>query len=226
MSELPIIVGSLLLALSFVLIFRWGSNTAALAEAGERATGFYLELGIYRDEPGMMLTCLWDLTRASLTLARHLLFPSLLCLAPLALILPQLASRSQYRPLLPGEATVVSLSGQVEGVTLEVAEGLSVEAKVEHPTALYWRVRAHQEGRWSLVFRGGERTLEEELLCGRGAPSLQPTRHSGDWEVRLDYPDRTLWWGDTQVPWWLPLLFWVVIWGLAFQTLLPRPSAL
>ena len=226
---MSLIPASFLLALAWLLLWRWTSVPCRTERVTGQGVGHLLEIGIYKDHPIVLLRCLGDLVLLSLSLGRLLLPASLLFLLPCLLIVPQLASRYDHRPYEVGEKVLVEVQAEVP-VSLELPPGLELEAgPLFLGQSVYWRLSAAAEGDFRIRVIDGADTQEKLLRVG-GEGAVNPAREQGrfSWlfhpserplpsgssvrEIHLDYPDQSLWLRDHEIHWGWLLLVGFFVW--------------
>lgn len=187
------VLGSLVLAVAWWVIWRLTTDDAKTKDVVDRATGHFLEIGLYKDHPRPMFKALWELQVASLRLGWVLLLPSLLFLIPLILVLPYLAASYTHRPLKVGESAVVSLEGATAEATLELPTGLNLEAgPLVYPTPLSpnnfskvprknysWRVSGSEPGSYQATFKAGRTEVTKRVRVGETWEAVNPRRTPG-----------------------------------------------
>lgn len=204
----------------------------------DRAVAHLLELGIYADQPRVTLRVLADLIGSSLALGSRLVKPAFLFLLPLVLVLLPLWRFNDYRPVRPGEATLLVAHTSGSAPTLSTSEGVRLDAgplKLPEGNGYVWRVRPQQAGVHALVIAEGEQKWSKTLTCS-DQPTLVSTRRAQlglHWQpfesalpsggpvesIELLYPRRQFWLGDRLVPWLLPFLGAFVVAGLCLSLL-------
>lgn len=235
--------GGLLLALAWWALWRLTTNAASVHQVIARASGHFLEIGLYKDQPRAMAQSLWELQRVSLRLAWVLLAPSLLFVFPLVLVVVYLGACYSHRPLLPGESAVLSVRGLPQPVELALHPSLLEEAgpvvrELEGGgQETLWRIKGMDPGSFQVSLSGGEVRVLKRVTIGQPGGAVNSVRSSRwlDWlknptempldrevEIRLDYPRRELWFGDRQVPWWFVLVCWFLIFVSATGKFLAR----
>ncbi len=223
-------LGGLILALIWWALWRLTTDSRSVGQILSQATGHFLEIGLYKDQPRAMGESLWELQRVSLRLGWVLLAPSLLFLIPLVLVGGYLGACSSHRPLLPGESAVLSVRGPAK-VRLVLHPSLVEEAgplvrDVNGKKETVWRISGTTPGSFQVAMEVGEKRYLKRVRVGAPGPAVKSTRSSrwlgwlqnptelplsGEAEVRLDYPPHTTWLGVWSVPWWLVLLGWFLL---------------
>jgi hypothetical protein len=198
LAPLPGWLGLVLLsAVAGVLLlvaFRYTSNQAALGRARDAITAHLLALKLYQDELRVTFRSQWRLLKALARLQYHFLRPLLILALPMALGLGQMGLRYQWRPLRPGERTLIRLrlDGEVPTASIRLEPNPACQVEVGPVPGggwLVWRVRAVEPGRHALAFDlGGTRVTKELVIAGRGPQRICPRRPGRDWTAQVLYP--------------------------------------
>ncbi len=181
-----------------LVIFRYTSNQAAIGRARDDITANLLALKIFKDELGLALRCLARVLSALLRLQWHMLRPVLIMLLPMLLLLGQMGARYQWRPLRPGEQTLIKIhlsppQVDLREAAIEPCAGLVVEAgPVPGGGQLVWRVRGGLPGRYKLRFNLAGQTLEKELTVGDGLQRVSAQRLGSRWTSQVVHPTEPL----------------------------------
>lgn len=242
---MTLLLASFVLSACWLALWRLTTNPTKVTRVTDLAVGHFLEIGIYKDDPPVMLKCLGQLFGVSGKLFRLLLPACLLFLLPCLLIVPFLAASYQWRPFEVGEPIVLCIASEVP-VSLTVPTGLTSEVgPIQDPSSgtYYWRLRALENGMFEIGASAGPVLGSKSLLIGgNGAVNPALTKGWSEWlfhplerplpegpvsEIRLSYPVRTLWVGDHPVHWGWPLflgfLLWTTLLSRLLQRGLPRP---
>ncbi len=181
-----------------MLLFKVTTRQQKLAEARRRLTGLVYELGLFRDDLGVMLRIQRDLAVANLRFL-WLTLPALVALTiPALLILPQFEARFARRPLSCGEWAVVTARvapGQapvLETLALAASPGVAIETPPvrdrEALTAM-WRVRVREAGRHELTVRDAAgNAWTKRLEADGGLPRLAVVRKRASLRAALFNP--------------------------------------
>ncbi len=204
LSPLPVWCGLTILSavtgLVMLVAFRYTSNQIAIGRAKDDIKANLLALKLYKDDLGVTFRCQGRLFLAIARLQRYMLTPVLVMLAPMLLGLAQMGVRYQWRPLQPGERTLLRLhirpaqqlrEGAVGNVAvqLEPCLGLDVEAgPVPGGGQLVWRVRGTKPGRYMLRFHTADNVIEKELVVGKDFQRVSAARIAPDWTAQIFHP--------------------------------------
>ncbi len=195
---LPIWLGLFVLsALTGVLMliaFRHTSNQAAIGRVKDDIKANLLALKLFKDELRVTFQSQFRLLWAILRLQRYVLTPVLIMALPMLLGLAQMGIRYQWRPIRPGERSLIKLrmiqeSGSAPKVSIDPHPGLVVEAGPVPGGGLWvWRIRGGESGRHVLKFHVGDETIEKELVVGDQFDRVSALRPSNVWTDQLFHP--------------------------------------
>ena len=198
LSPLPVWVGLVLLsAIVGVLMligFRYTSNQAAIGRARDTISANLLALKLFKDEFGVALRAQGRLLGALLRLQGLMLLPILIMALPLVLVVAQMGLRYQWRPLRPGEQTLIKLhvnpgTADLYDAVLETSGGIEdATGPVPGGGSLVWRIRAGEPGRHTLRFNVSGTVVEKELVVGDGLQRVSAKRPGRRWTSQILHP--------------------------------------
>ena len=198
LDPLPVWFGltvlSALTGVVMLVAFRYVSNQAAIGRAKDDIKANLLALKLYRDELRVTFQAQWRLLWAVLRLQRYILTPVLVMLLPILLGLAQMGIRHQWRPLQPGEQTLIRMrlagnAGNPIQVELEPNTGAVAEVgPVPGGGELVWQIRGGKPGRHALRFNTGGHVIEKELVVGTDFQRVSAARVGPDWTGQLFHP--------------------------------------
>ncbi len=176
---------SLLSALIALPIFKYTSNQEGIKRVKSRIMGHLLELRLYKDDIRVVISAQINILKYNMVYLRYTLKPLMFMIIPISIIMINTASRYEYRPLQPGESTIVKvnlskdkkLSGKKKEVSLSVPIGLSLETpplSIDGGREIYWRIRAESEGVYNLVFQENNNKVKRKLFVTSGITRLSP----------------------------------------------------
>ena len=129
----PLVLFSLLLGVFMLVVFRHTSDQKQIKEIKDRIKAHVFEIRIFKDDVRILLSARKSVVLYNMKYMRHFVRPMLFMAIPLVVVLVQLEGWFGYRPLKPGESTIVSLKtseGREEEMAkaaLEAEKGLTVE---------------------------------------------------------------------------------------------------
>lgn len=235
------LAASFIFALLALVVFKFCSNQGQLRRARNRAVARLLELHLFRDDPRAVFGIAARIFAETARYAARSLPPLLALLVPGGLFIIQLSGWFQYRPLVPGEATLltVSLAREAE-VRAEVSPGLTLETSAfRSPRAreVAWRLRAGEGAGQAWIELTADGQVERKsVAASRELRKVSPLRASvGLWkrlanpaeprlpeagalrEIRVDYPRRVWSVGLVRVNWVVALFVLSLGFGLVLR---------
>lgn len=175
-------------------VFKHFSNQAAIGRAKDDIQANLLALKLYKDDINVLFRTQGKLLWAILRLQRYMLAPVLFAIPIMLPVLAQMGIRYQWRPLRPGEETLIRARLAADAapdpdVELTAPKGVAVEAgPVAGGGEVVWRVRATQPGRHELRFNVGGQTIPKELVVGDPVQRVSELRPRGEWTSQLLHP--------------------------------------
>jgi len=232
---------------ALLVIFKYTSNQRAIGRVKDAIKANMLALKLFKDELSVTFRSQGRVFLGALRLLRHSLRPLLVMIVPVLLVLAQMGLWYQWRPLRPGEETLVTLklaggpSSAMPEVQLALLEGAEVAAgpvRIASKREVCWQIRAVEKGRHRIVFRVGDQQIEKEFVVGDGFSRVSAVRPGWDWtamilhplekpfagdspvrSIAVDYPPRPSWTSGTD--WWMAYFFVVsIVFALIFKPFL------
>ncbi len=181
---------SLLTSIIALPIFKYTSNQEGIKRVKARIMGHLLELRLYKDDIRVVISAQINILKYNMVYLRYTLKPLMFMIIPISIIIIYTASRYEYRPLQPGESTLVKinlskdkkLSGKNNEVALSVPLGLSLETpqlRIDGGNEIYWRIRVEREGVYDLVFQENNNKVKRKLFVTSGITRLSPETFKG-----------------------------------------------
>jgi len=174
------------------------SNQAAIGRSRDRMTAQMLALKLFKDDIGVAFRTQGRLGGALLKWQWYMLRPMVLLVILLLPVFAQMGTRYQWRPLHPGEQTLITLrvrpdaklsEADLAGASLEPTRGLAdILGPVPGGGALVWRARGGLPGRYTLTFNVGGETVEKDLVVGSGLHKVSAERPSWHWTAQILHP--------------------------------------
>jgi uncharacterized membrane protein (DUF106 family) len=189
-------VFSIVTGILMLWIFGLVSNQDAIRTIRDRIRGNLIAVRLFGDDLGLLFKLQGRLLRDNVVFLKYALIPLLVMIIPVLVILVQLNLRFGAKPLEPGEAVLVKVTvrdaAAIErGVSLEAPAGVTVETPGVRVPALRevaWRVRPEQPGRYRLLVRAGDETIEKELRVGESWGATSALRTGKNFFDVLLYP--------------------------------------
>ncbi len=210
LAPLPVWAGLLILsAISGVLMliaFRYTSHQKAIGRARDDITANLLALKLYKDELRVTFRAQARLLAALGRLQIHMLLPVLVLALPLMLVVAQIGLRHQWRPLRPGEWTILTVrlsesaatgTDRIEDAVLADSPGVAeAVGPVPGGGALVWRIRAGEPGRHTLRIEippsggaaGNTLVVEKLLVVGEPFQPVSAERPGKNWTAQILHP--------------------------------------
>jgi hypothetical protein len=230
-----------------LIVFKYTSHQRAIKRVKDDIKANLLALKLFKDNTTVAFRAQGQILLSALLLMAFSIVPMLVMIAPVFLILGQLALWYQSRPLQVGEEAVltVKLKGDpassardVQLQPTDAVETIVGPVRVRTKRETCWNIKARRSGYHLLVFQVGEQTGDKELAIGDGfmrVSTLRPGWRWSDallhpWEkpfapdspiesIEIDYPNRSSWTSGTDL--------WVIYWfavslvsGFCFRRLL------
>lgn len=227
---------SLLSGAAILWIFRLTSDQEALRRTKNRLQAHLLELRLFGDEPSLVWRAQRELLLDNLRLIRLLLWPLLVLTIPMALLFVYLDALYGHRPLVVGQAAIVtlqmkrSLDPLAPPPILQAPGAIAVETppvRILDDRQISWRVRplGPCSGRLQIVFPDG--AVEKTIQAGAGPKFLSTRRVSSILDLfghPLEKPLRSglVEWIEVRYPpadvSWFSLSFHWLVWFLLLST--------
>jgi len=219
--------------LILLVIFKYTSNQRAIGNIRDDIKANMLAMKLFKDSISVTLHAEVRIFKGAFLLLFHAIGPMLVMVLPVSLLLAQMSLWYQSRPLLPGEAAVmtVKLNDNVEGnwptVNIEptsVAEVTIGPVRVFSKREICWEIKALENGKHYITLDVNRRQIEKELAIGNGFMRVSSTRPACNWanimmhpaeepfapdslvqSVTIDYPKRLS--KTSGADWWLIYFF-------------------
>jgi hypothetical protein len=189
---------SALSTLGAAMVFRRFSDGAAIRRAGNLILAHLMELGLFFDEPALVLRAQRDLIRENLNLLRLIALPCALLALPFAIFFMGLDTIFGRAPLVIGAPAVLTIQGEKTSLGVEAAPvlqappGIQVETpgvRIVSAHEISWRIRPVQNVRSRLTIVLGGRAVGQPVFAGSGWIYAFPFPAS---PVRIPYPQATI----------------------------------
>ena len=219
--------------LLLLVIFKYTSNQRAIGKIKDDIKAHMLAMKLFKDSISVTLHAEVRVFKGAFLLLFHAIPPMLVMILPISLLLAQMSLWYQSRPLLIGEAAVmtVKLNDNIEGrwptVNIEptsVAEVTIGPVRVFSKREICWEIKALENGKHRITLDVNRRQIEKELAIGNGFMRVSSTRPACNWanilmhpaeepfapdsivqSITIDYPDRLS--KTSGADWWLVYFF-------------------
>ena len=188
---------SLVTGLLMLLVFRYTSDQERIRVTKNGIKAHLLELWLFQNHPGIMLSAQARLLRLNGRYLRLGLKPMIIMSVPLAFLVISLDGWFGYRPLRPGEDVILSVevrdgaTGLLGSVLLHGRNGVAVETpplRIAQAKEVDWRIRAGAPGIHTVSLESRDRRLEKQVVVGQGLARVSPSRLRPDFWQALLYP--------------------------------------
>jgi hypothetical protein len=229
-----LMVHALAIAVLAVVVYALVSNQRVIKERKNRMIARLLEIRLFHEDPIAVLGSFRRVLSGIVAYMGASLKP-LIFLLPVVLVwIAHLAGWFEWRPLVPGEATLVTLklkpgvSPVAQPASLEAPAGFAVETPAFRSLAtneISWRIRALQTAGGDLHCDAADLHEHKEVVANTALAKVSPKRTSdGFWsqvlypwepplakdspfsEIRIDYPRRSLKFFGFEINWLVALL--------------------
>ncbi|UCE99175.1 MAG: hypothetical protein JSV82_08375 [Planctomycetota bacterium] len=180
-----------------LIIFKYTSNQKAIGRVRDNIKADMLALKLFKDSITVTLQSQGRVFKGAFQLLFHAVKPMLVMIIPVSLLLAQMGTWYQSRPLLPGEETVVTLrfNSDIEGpwpkVDIEPTTAVDVTSgpvRIFSKKEICWKIRALEGGYHRIIVQVGQRQIDKELAIGDGFMRISPERPRWHWADILLYP--------------------------------------
>ena len=169
---------SLLTAIFLLIVFRYTSDQRGIRETKDKIKAHLLEIRIFKDNLTILLSAQRRLLLYNLIYMKHAVKPLLFMIVPVALIIIQMDAWYGRKPLIPGEASILSLrvtdqeaTKLSSNISIEVDKGLTIETpllRIPETGELSWRVRTNNLGNHQVRVKVAERVFYKEVIVDNG----------------------------------------------------------
>lgn len=179
-----------------LIAYRYASNQRGIHAVKNQLKAHLLELRLFQDDFAVTLRAQGQILKNSVIYTGYALAPMSIMIVPIILILIQVESRYAYRPLQPGESTIVEATVDSRTpvsdmqATLILPPGLVCETpalRLDDDQKILWRVRAQQSGEYAMRIRIGEQEFPKRVLVGVEG-DLSPAIYTSNDIRTLAYP--------------------------------------
>lgn len=175
-----------------LIVFKYTSNQQAIGRVRDDIKANLLAVKLYKDSFSVAMKSQARVLAGACRLLLYSLVPMLVLIGPVCLVLAQMGSWYQARPLRPedGQVTVQlkvkGAPGVLPPVTLDplpAARLLAGPVRVSGRGEIYFKLRPLENGTHTLIFHVGDGRYEKQITVGEGFMRVSPKRpgaHLGD----------------------------------------------
>jgi hypothetical protein len=180
-----------------LIMFKYTSNQRAIQRVRRDIRANLLAVRLFKDSIKVGLRAQARVLMGAFLMLLHAIVPILVMTVPMILLLAQLGSWYQVRPIALGQEAVVTvkLNGeadsplpQVELAPSDAIEDLSGPVRVISKREVCWNVRTLLPGYHRLEFHIDGQKVDKELAAGNGVLRVSPVRPEWNWSQALMYP--------------------------------------
>lgn len=192
----PMLVISFVTGILMLFVFKATSDQKGIKRAKNLVKGHFLAIRLYKDDISLMFETIKNILLSNLLYMKQSVRPMLFLLVPVGIVLIQLGTRYEYRPLRIGETTVLSLKlnedVQLDEVRLDLPEGLSLEippVRIETQKEISWRIKANASGVFNLAVKYRGQVADKQLAVVDELVPVSAQIASNDLGVAVMNPD-------------------------------------
>jgi hypothetical protein len=189
MPTLLVILGSIVLGMLMVIVFRYTSNQKDIRAAKDRLKAHLLAFRLFQDQISVVMR---SYPRMLLAIGRYLRVgsaPLLVVIVPVTFLVAELDHYFGSLPIRSGQAFLVkaqaSNAGALNRLSLQLPIGLNATAPAVHVYAkneVAWRLVAAKDGNYRIEIEVAGQAFSKSLVVGSGLPRLSRIRCRGFWE--------------------------------------------
>ena len=191
---------SVLTGIFMVWVFGRVSNQQGISLVRDRIRGNLLGVRLYQHDVPVVLGLQGRILRDTFTYMNHSLVPMLVLLIPMLLVLVQLNYSFGFRPLAPGEVSLLKATFSDPAVVgkelrLEAPDGIEVETpalRIPVASEAAWRIRVKAPGSHSLKLWVGDESFEKRIQVGESWGPISPLRSTHLTDVLLYHGEEPL----------------------------------
>ncbi len=186
---------SALTGVFMLLIWRYTSNQAAIADVRRQISAHLLATRLFKDNLSVTFRAQRQILLQALRLLGHSLRPMLIMLVPFVLIMVQIGLRYEFRPFQVGEEARITVTLKTDqevkgkGALIELPDGLrhdsSDPCRIKPLRTVDWRITASRPGNYSLRIGPEEDRIDVLLAVGDGFQRLSAFRGGSFWDRLL-----------------------------------------
>jgi hypothetical protein len=185
-----------LVGVAALFVVRYCSNQKAMGKVKDDIKANMLALKLFKDELPVVFrsqgVLLWSAVRIQLLM----LPPLVVMIVPFVLVAAQMGLRYQWRPLNPGEESVLTVGLRADAppeaynLTVDAPEGVVIDRRVRKRAKqeVDWTVRADKPGVYTLTLVAGDEREPKRLTVGADQDRVSPKRPGRGLLDKLLYP--------------------------------------
>ena len=187
--RLGFVLMSIVIGIAMLWVVGKTSNQPAIERAKKLMQAHLLEMRLFGDDPGLLLSAQKNLILSNFKYVGHMFRPALFLALPMLILYGHLDAVYGRRPLRVGETALVTarLALSSELLVLSASGGATVETaavRVQPASEVSWRMRAIENGAVELTLKSTGVELQKTALAGARFEYVSQ-RRSGSWWERL-----------------------------------------
>jgi hypothetical protein len=231
-------------ALLVLLAYRFTSNQRAIHRVKELLQAHLLEVRLFQDLPRVVWRAYAKLLGATIAYLGWSLVPLAVVAIPVTLLIVELDLRYALRPILPGEAALVSVRVDdrtaLDSISWDLPPGIAQTAplvRIPSEKQCVARIVPSAAGRAEIVLHAAGQRFSKLVVTGDGLLPVSPARARGGWleqildpgepplppgpvgVIEVSYPERAIAVGPWQMNWLWPFFVVTLIAGFALKGL-------
>lgn len=231
-----------------LLIWRYTSNQAAIADVRRKISAHLLSTRLFKDDLSVTFRAQRQIIWQAIRLLGHSVRPMLIMMVPFVLVMVQIGLRYEYRPAVHGQAVRVKATlkkpdaALAAGSVLRLPGGLRMDphdpCRISALRTVDWRLTPEVPGIFLLNFGEGADVVSMPLLVGTGFHRVSRIRGGGFWDrllysgedgipessafesIEIFYPTRSTPIFGCDVHWLISLLILSIVFALVFKPVL------
>jgi len=183
-------------AIVILYIFKKVSNQGKIKFHKNRIIGYILEINLYRDDFGQIISSLLNVLKHNMFYLRYVITPLLVIMIPMIPVMMQINNRLGYMPLNKNEQFIIRIELDkdlaanmphiLEKIICETSEGIHIETpplRVVSEASIFWRARILNSNRLQYIhlkIEGVKEILEKQIVTNSEIRSFtsQKTKRS------------------------------------------------
>ena len=243
-----LVVFSVLVAVLAMLTYKYFSNQVALRDRRNRLLARVLEIRLYQDDIAGIFGMSLRIMMAAFSYIKESLRPLLIMLVPISLILIQMETWFEYRPLKSGDLTILSVAfddtidSLGSNISVTTSEGLALETeglRSPNGSMVSWRLRSKISEKAWIDITVGDSVFRKKVNVAHGMQKISPKsvraqlwnsirypaeplmdKNSPIQSISLSYPKREFYVGRFSVNWIVAFFILTLTCGLIIKPVL------
>ncbi len=178
-------------------LFKHTSHQGAIGRVREKIKADMLVLKLFKDSMVVIFQAQCRIFKGILLLLVYAVKPMLVMIGPVCLLLAQMGLWYQFRPLQPGEETILTMNlndditlpwPRVSIEPMSAAEVVIGPSRILSRREICWKIKAHTVGYHRIVFQVDGHEIGKALAIGDGFMRVSAKRPGWHWTDIFSYP--------------------------------------